>query len=154
MNKILILFFLQWIVANGLGQDNIYHKQDLKALHWLVGSWERTNVKPGIKAHEEWHLDSLNQLSGLGITMKGDDTLFLEKLAIRFEKGNIYYIADVKENTAPVYFQFTALLGTAFVCENPGHDFPKKIEYSTKDSILTVTTSAKDKSQNYIFSRR
>ena len=154
MNKILFFLLAQLIVEDVIGQNNSDLKRTLAPLHWLVGTWERTNVKPGIKAHEEWHLDSGNHLKGLGVTMKGQDTLFVEKIVIRMEENNIYYVADVKENNAPVYFKFTTLLNDAFVCENPGHDFPKKIVYSFKDSTLTVRISGNGKAQEYLFVRR
>ena len=154
MNKTLFFILAQLIVANVIGQNNPDLKRNLMPLHWLVGTWERANVKAGIKAHEKWHLDSADHLKGLGVTMRGQDTLFVERIEIRMAANNFYYIADVKENKAPVYFKFTTLSNDAFVCENPGHDFPKKIEYSFKDSTLTVRISGDGKSQDYLFVRR
>ena len=79
--------------------------------------------------------------------------VFLEKIQIVSKNGNIYYVADVKENKAPVYFKFTSLTPDGFVCENPEHDFPKRIEYRLTGSTLTVIISAGAKSQNYLFTR-
>ena len=104
-------------------------------------------------ANEEWYVVSPSELKGIGVTMKGQDTVFLEKIQIVSKNGNIYYVADVKENKAPVYFKFTSLTPDGFVCENPEHDFPKRIEYRLTGSTLTVIISAGAKSQNYLFTR-
>jgi hypothetical protein len=154
MNKIFFFILSLFTVGHVIAQNKALFKKNFTSLHWLVGTWERTNVKPGIKAHEEWHLDSANHLRGIGLTMKEEDTLFIERIQILMDENNIYYVADVKGNQAPVYFAFTTLTKNGFVCENPEHDFPKKIEYNLKDSILTVRISSGGKSQNYIFMRR
>ena len=124
-----------------------------KSLKWLEGTWERTNVKPGTMASEEWYEVSANELKGTGVTMKGSDTVFVEKIQILIKDNHIYYVADVKENSAPVYFKFTSLRPDGFVCENPNHDFPKRIEYRLAGSTLTVIISAGNKSQNFLFTR-
>jgi Domain of unknown function (DUF6265) len=126
----------------------------LKSLEWLIGTWERTNVKAGMRSTEKWHVDTPSALTGWGVTLRGKDTAFLEKMRI-IEKGNhIYYIADVKENPEPVYFKFVSITAGGFICENPDHDFPKRIEYSLNDSNLMVTISAGNKSQQYLFVRK
>ena len=68
MNKTLFFILAQLIVANVIGQNNPDLKRNLMPLHWLVGTWERANVKAGIKAHEKWHLDAADHLKGLGVT--------------------------------------------------------------------------------------
>ena len=104
-------------------------------------------------ASEEWYVVSENELKGFGITMKGKDTAFAEKIQILIKDDHIYYVADVKENKAPVYFKFTSLTPDGFICENPDHDFPKRIEYRLAGSTLTVIISAGNRSQNYLFTR-
>lgn len=126
----------------------------LKSLEWLIGSWERTNVKAGMKSTEKWHGDASSELTGVGITLHGKDTAFLEKMRIIEKENNIYYIADVKENPEPVYFKFVTITAGGFICENPEHDFPKRIQYNLNDSILTVTISAGNKFQKYLFVRK
>ena len=73
-----------------------------KSLKWIEGRWERTNVKQGMRANEQWQERAPYQLKGIGVTMKGEDTVFIEKIDIVIKDGNIYYVADVKENKAPV----------------------------------------------------
>ena len=148
------LFIFVFYVGSVSAQKN---SSDLaiqfESLKWLEGKWQRTNVKPGVKAHEEWHPAAHDEFQGLGVTMKESDTVFLEKIKIIMKDGNIYYVADVRENQAPVYFKFTSITPHGFICENPEHDFPKKIEYRLSKSDLTVTISAGSKSQGYFFTR-
>ena len=68
-------------------------------------------------------------MNGLGLTMKGPDTVSFEKLKLIVKDENVFYIADVPENKGPVYFRVTEIWETSFTCENPEHDFPKKITY-------------------------
>ena len=147
---ILPLFFSQSIQAQNLSEV----ESQFKSLHWLNGNWERINVKPGISVNEKWQVDSPLHLTGLGVTMKGQDTLFIEKIQLVVKDNNIYYVADIKENKAPVYFKLTSVMPTGFVCENPEHDFPKKIEYQFSDSVLKVKISGDGKSQSFNFVKR
>jgi hypothetical protein len=155
MNKIvlsiLLIFFLASVKAQKYSPEV---EAKFKLLNWLSGTWERTNVKAGRTASERWHIDEPYSFIGLGVTMNGTDTVFLEKIKIVIERNNLYYVADVKENKTPVYFQLTEITSSGFVCENRDHDFPKKIEYSLKGSILTVIISGDGKSQDYLFVRR
>lgn len=150
--------FLILILSFGTG---LLHAQEkpavtgspLKPLIWLVGEWERVNLKPGMKAQESW-TNAGEELSGLGLTIKGIDTVFLEKIRIVSKEGSLYYVADVKENKEPVYFKFTSLNPNGFICENPGHDFPKKIDYQLNGTNLTVIISGDGKSQVYTFVKK
>ena len=153
MRRGFLLIFVCYIGSVSAQKNTSELAIQFESLKWLEGKWQRTNVKPGIKAHEEWHAGALNEFKGLGVTMKENDTMFLEKIKIVMKEGNIYYVADVRENQAPVYFKFTSITPQGFICENPGHDFPKKIEYRLSKSDLTVTISAGTKSEGYLFTR-
>ena len=124
-----------------------------KALTWLVGNWERTNVKPGNSGNERWQFEGPYKLKGLGVTLRGSDTAFVEKIEILIKDDKLYYVADVIENSEPVYFEMSSIARDGFVCENPEHDFPKKIEYKRTGSNLSVLISAGSKSQSYLFIR-
>ncbi|MEQ9376778.1 MAG: DUF6265 family protein [Imperialibacter sp.] len=128
--------------------------KNFKKLSWLEGTWERTNVKQGKSAHERWEKDSKTKWLGFGVSLQGEDTTFLEKLSIVVENGGIYYIADVPENKAPVLFQFTQLSDQGFVCENPTHDFPKKIAYKLEGDRLEVQISGDGQAVDFEFVKR
>lgn len=154
MTRVLLCMLLLYIAPVHAQKYSPEIEAQFNSLRWLEGTWERTNVKPGMKANEKWHVDAPYELKGSGVTMKGQDTVFLEKIQIIIKGNSIYYVADVKENKEPVYFKFTALTPNGFVCENPEHDFPKRIEYRLNDSNLTVIISGGNKSQNYLFARQ
>jgi Domain of unknown function (DUF6265) len=155
MNRILLAILLLFHIANVQAQKNSPEiEEQFRSLKWLEGTWERINLKPGLTASESWRMEAPYKLIGLGVTMKGNDTAFLEKIQIRIKGNNLYYIADVRENQAPVDFKFTSLSASGFVCENPEHDFPKKIEYRLNGSNLAVIISANGKSQDYLFVKK
>ena len=114
MSKLPVLILLFFAGSSSAQKNSIAPATQFKSLKWLEGTWERTNVKPGIMANEEWYVVSPSELKGIGVTMKGQDTVFLEKIQIVSKNGNIYYVADVKENKAPVYFKFTSLTPDGF----------------------------------------
>ncbi len=127
--------------------------QKLDKLSWLEGTWNRTNVKTGRTAHERWVRTNQSGFQGWGITMNGPDTSFVEKLKIITKDNEVYYVADVPGNKELTYFKFTELTASGFVCEDPEHDFPKKITYQLIDTKLKATISGNGKSIDYFFER-
>lgn len=125
----------------------------IDTLDWLIGTWNRTNAKPGRSGVEMWKKISDTELHGRGISMKGGDTTFVEKLKIVVKENEIYYVADVPENDKLVYFKFTQLTDHGFTCENVEHDFPKMIRYESTGSKLTATISGNGKRIEYLFEK-
>lgn len=128
--------------------------KDFVKLEWLIGEWDRTNIKSGSSGVEKWLRNSDNELQGLGITMKGNDTTFVEKTKLIIKDNAIYYVADVPENKEAVYFKLTTITDHSFSCGNPKHDFPKKITYTKQGLILKATISGDGKSIDYLFRRK
>jgi len=129
------------------------NEKDFDKLSWLIGNWNRVNVREGRSASERWERVSENEFRGWGVSMRGQDTTFLEKLKLLTRNDTLFYVADVAENPEPVYFKITSLSPDGFVCENQAHDFPKKIQYMLKGDTLTATTSGDGKEMNFIFVR-
>jgi len=128
---------------------------DFTKLSWLEGTWTRTNItKPGRSAHERWEKTNLNTLRGFGVTMQGQDTIFLEKITVLIKDDAIYYVADVPQNRQPIFFKFTEITESGFVCENPEHDFPKKISYQLEGVKLKAQISGNGKAIDYWFERK
>ena len=127
---------------------------DFNKLNWLEGEWNRTNVKPGRIGNEKWIKLSDHEFKGWGITMKGADTAFVEKLQLIVKDDKIYYVADTPQNPAPVYFVLTLLSNDRFECENRAHDFPKKIAYYKEGNSIKATISGNGKSVVYIFEKK
>jgi hypothetical protein len=124
MKKLLFLAALLLLTAGLYSQQK--PSPDRKKLQWLIGNWKRTNAKPGQVNTESWVTASPLKLTGKGITTRGTDTVFVEKLSIIVKDNAMFYVADVTGNPQPVYFKCTALTTTSFVCENPVNDFPSK----------------------------
>ncbi|HRI79857.1 MAG TPA: DUF6265 family protein [Cyclobacteriaceae bacterium] len=127
---------------------------ELKKLQWLEGTWTRTNAKPGRSGSERWVKVSENEWRGWGVSMSGNDTTFVEKLKLVIHDGTICYAADVPENKNIVYFKFTELTDSRFTCENPEHDFPKKIAYERTGNQLKAIVSGDGKSLEYFFEKK
>lgn len=133
---------------------NVQAQSNLSKLEWLLGSWNRTNAKPGRSGLEIWKRISEAEFVGRGINLRGVDTTFVEKLKIISREDRIFYVADVPENKEPVLFEATSLSQMSVTFENPKHDFPKKISYELIDSKLKATVSGDGKSIDYLFNRR
>lgn len=126
----------------------------LAKMEWLLGNWNRTNAKPGRTGVEIWSKKSDNELTGRGIAMKGVDTVFVEKLKIIHKDKKCYYVADVAQNKSEVFFEITSINDKGFVCENPNHDFPKKIEYRLEGGQLKATISGNGRAIDYLFEKK
>ncbi len=129
-------------------------KESLHTMEWLLGTWTRTNVKPGRTAWEQWSKKNESEWTGLGVSMKGADTSFVEVLKIIIEKEKLFYVADVPENKSLVYFEISSVAKDGFVCENPTHDFPKKLVYQLNGSKLRAQISGDGKVIDYLFERK
>lgn len=151
MKKILIILaavsICQYAAAQAVTARNF------NKLKWLAGTWNRTNAKAGRLEKESWSLASATELNGSGFMIRGNDTLVVEKLKILVKDNSIFYAADVKGNNGIVYFKLTSLDSNGFSCENPEHDFPKKIVYLRQGRQLKATISGNGKSIDYLFEK-
>ena len=155
MKKIHLLLVLMAFANHAVSQTTSHQtNENFKKLSWLAGTWDRTNAKPGRSGRERWELTSTSELRGFGINLQGKDTTFIEKLRIIIKDDNIYYVADVQENEKPVYFKLTQITDVGFVCENPEHDFPKKITYHVNGNKLNAQISGDGKVIDYLFEKR
>jgi len=147
-----MLIILMLMSDLALAQD-LTGEQKLKKLFWLEGTWNRTNVKAGRTASERWVKTDQGEFQGWGVSMNGPDTSFVEKLKIITKDNEVYYVADVSGNKELTYFKFTELTAAGFVCEDPEHDFPKKISYQVNGTKLKATISGNGKSIDYLFEK-
>jgi len=153
MKKVLLFFILIILFAanKSTGQQNT---TDFNKLSWLQGNWKRTNVKKRRSGSEHWEKISAREWKGTGITMKGTDTSVVEKMRLTLKDDGIYFVADVSGNNGSVFFKVTQLDENGFTCENPVHDFPKKIEYRLTGKSLKATISGDGKSIDYLFEKQ
>lgn len=137
MNKIVALIV---IVSTCFSCQKEQSANKLKAMDWLIGSWENKSEFGEMQEHWEKVNDSVYK--GSSYFIKGKDTLHQEGIAL-VQKGElVLYIPTVKgqNNDKPVTFQMTKDSVKQFVFENPKHDYPQKIVYHqiTKDSLVAV----------------
>ena len=119
---------------------------------WLLGEWERTNDKEGLKTIESWKRKADGGYIGFGETRKGEKRVFMEKLQIVFKKGSWRYkVRGV--NPKPTNFVFTKHGRDFFICENKQNDFPKKIHYQLKGKTLHAVISDQKRKVIFIFER-
>lgn len=156
MNKaVLLSFFLFTLSLSCSAQSSSKTKSDFKSLDWIIGQWNRTNVKPGSTASESWEKISDTVFKGIGVSMKGSDTTFVEHLRIEIKSDKIYYVADVRENATPTYFELTEVSVNGFTSQNLKHDFPKVISYMLKNEKLTaIISDGGDKQMGFVFKRQ
>ncbi len=119
---------------------------------WLIGTWKH----PSAHHYETWSLSPEGSyLIGKGFEITRGDTLVNETLAIEYRQGKYYYMANVPHNQNPVLFRMKTIKKGAFVCENPKHDFPKKITYELlEEKKLSATIEGNGRSHTYSFERR
>ncbi|NML19576.1 hypothetical protein HHL16_01765 [Pseudoflavitalea sp. G-6-1-2] len=146
------LFSVAYSMAQEIPQAT---PENFKKLEWLPGVWNRTNPKPGTTGQEVWEKKSAQELSGWFVTLNGKDTTFSEKFTIIEKDNKLYYVATViRGDNVPVSFLITSLTDVDFVCENPQHDFPKKIEYHLKGNQLHAAISGDGRSIPFLFERK
>ncbi len=132
LSTFLMLFFLETVAAQSGFPD------------FLQGTWKME----GKEVYEHW--DKLNEhtLKGLSYQLKQGEMQVSEYLEIALnEKGTFYTASVLQQNQGKaVSFKLTNA-DSAFVFENPEHDFPKKIVYQRlNDTELFVQVS--DGAQN------
>lgn len=151
MKQIPLIIICLIMTGYAFGQGTSKKEENFKKLSWLEGYWIRTNNKVDRTGAERWQKTSSEELRGFGFSLKGKDTLFVEKIKILTRANDMFYVADVPENQKPVYFKLTEITETGFVCENPEHDFPKKISYQLDGNKLKATISGDGKAVDYLF---
>ncbi|TDE17293.1 DUF6265 family protein [Dyadobacter psychrotolerans] len=150
-NKLLLIISLLLVMDVSNAQES--NKQKFRKLEWLTGKWIRTNSSAGQSGYEAWNKVSDLKLSGKGVTLKGKEVIFTEKLELIVKGNDIFYVVSVTGEPKPVYFKLTAITDNGFTCENPKHDFPKKITYSRSGNHVKAVISGDGKSVDYMFLR-
>lgn len=139
------------MVSIGFQVHGQQRESNLEAVEWILGTWMRTDAGPGEKAYEKWEKKSTFEYNGIGVTLKAKDTLFKENLKLLVKDNDIFYVAEVAHNEAPVYFRITEYNESGFVSSNPDHDFPKKISYRLEGDNLKAEISGNGKSIGFDF---
>jgi hypothetical protein len=110
--------------------------RELDALAWLAGHW-REEIERGF-TEELWLPPRGGLLLGLNRSSSGPGRAHFEFLRIVEDEHGIAYLAS-PAGAPPTPFRLTALDAQHVVFENPGHDFPKRIEYRLEDGKLVAS---------------
>lgn len=115
--------------------------------NWLVGIW--SNNEDSVLSTEEWVKVNDSLYKGTGVSVFCGDTVFLEKIVIKREGQEVYFIPDVagEINKETSRFRLTSEIdGKNYIFENQDHDFPQKIVYRliNKDSIFATVEGVKN----------
>ncbi|WP_316821152.1 DUF6265 family protein [Pedobacter gandavensis] len=140
----IIFAFLFIHIANG-------QESKIQNLEWITGKWLRTNAKSGQSGYEIWTKSSDSKLSGKGVTLKGKEILFIENMEFQFKGKELYFVVSVTGEKEATFFKITELIPNGFTCENPQHDFPKKISYKRNGKYLKAVISGDGQSVDYNF---
>ncbi|HET9052684.1 MAG TPA: DUF6265 family protein [Cyclobacteriaceae bacterium] len=148
---------IAWIILPAMlrAQNKDANKTDFEKLSWLAGTWNQTNItKSGKALTEHWTNSGNYEMNGQAITTQNGDTVYVERITLLVKDETIYYVADVPQNKQPVYFRLTSITANGFVCENPAHDFPKKITYTLTGNQLNATVSGNGKTIHYHYQKK
>lgn len=151
MKNLLLITFCMLLAPAMYAQKGA--SSQFKKLHWLAGRWKSTNNKPGQTGSETWTNVSPGKMAGFSVTLKGKDTVFVERSVLEIKGDFIFYTVMVNGNAKPISFKLTGVTDDSFVCENPQYDFPKKITYKLTGNRIYATISGNGKTIPYNFVR-
>lgn len=150
------LFACQPRVNHSKAFDGNYsqlHKTD-----WLIGNWLRISEKEILS--ETWQQLNDSTFCGRSFFIRNGDTLSSELISLEQRSGKLYYIPTVSNQNdgSAIVFTQTCLTDSTVIFENPAHDFPQKITYSSisKDSLsaeISAIVDGKLKSQTFRMGR-
>ncbi|MCO6472902.1 MAG: DUF6265 family protein [Melioribacteraceae bacterium] len=126
----------------------------LEDLRIFLGRWISQDENSAIIEVWEKAGDFTYEGYSYSINKRDGTKKLTETLRIIEMSDEIFYLAKVKHNEFPVPFKLTESSESKFVFENPGHDFPKRMEYNfLTDEKLEVTVGTSTKSFKIYFEK-
>jgi hypothetical protein len=147
---VLLVFFIISCSDNGeainesstAGNGEANEKYSIENLKWIEGSWLDSTTfsfrTPKVSFMEQWKFYP-DSISGMGFSIKENDTTIMEALCIREVNGKINYIAR-PVGEAIIGFPLIFMSDNEAVFENLVNDFPQKIRYlkTSRDSLQVI----------------
>ncbi len=112
----------------------------LDAADWLLGDWVAGGGKSVFS--ESWAAAGPQTFEGAGSERALADGMVIARESLRLLEmaGEVFYLAMVAHNELPVAFRLVECGAGQLVFENPGHDFPRRLEYRHEpDGGMAVT---------------
>lgn len=146
MFKCLTAFFLVTLaVGNSIHAQT---KPSVADLFWLSGCWQGHQGSAVIE--EMWSKPAGTTMLGLGRTVKNNRTVSFEFMQFREQNGTLAFLPQ-PQGGAQVTFPFKESTRGKFVFENLTHDYPQRVSYQRKNSLLVASIEG---TQNGKFSRQ
>lgn len=118
---------------------------------WLIGTWKNSRTE---NTYEMWTKSKDGGVEGIGYKLEEEDKNILERIYIRKEEDAYLYISELPQESVTIQFEITHIGEFGFICENPHHDFPKKISYELNGyDTLNAELSGLGKSLFFAFKK-
>lgn len=109
---------------------------DLAGASWIAGCWRVASPDGSAIAEEQWMSPAGGLMVGMSRTIRNGIATEYELLTLRVEAGRLIYSA-MPSGQEPAQFAAMIAVNKAdlkrLVVTNPGHDFPRRIEYTQED---------------------
>jgi hypothetical protein len=100
---------------------------------WMLGEWQ---MREGVLLTiEKWEKQD-DKMIGIGFTMDGVDTVFLEEMMIERKGDSLYFTAEPNSAAHAVTFAAAHTHSRDITFRNDRHDFPNSIRYSLEKDVL------------------
>jgi hypothetical protein len=117
---------------------------------WLLGEWQRTNDDAGLKTYEIWEKANDTTYVGLGFTLSGKDTVFMENLTLVSKK----HLEVLGVGGGPVLFSMTESSDSSFAVVNMNNEFPKRIDYRRTSRGMEAVISGEGREVLFTFKKK
>lgn len=124
--KYLLLSLVIWYLFMGTPEQHFLHLRQS-----ILGKWQ-SQRKQGVM-YEEWIHENDSTLRGRAWIEKEGKEYPGETILLQLREGRVQYIPTVANHNdnKPVPFTLVQVEGNSFIFENPDHDFPQRIVYTT-----------------------
>lgn len=127
--------------------------QDTEHFDWLLGKWKRTNEVEGKETFESWQKTQANEYVGFGYTIQNNDTIWQEKMQLRYLEGKWNLTVKVPDEAQSIVFYGVSHTQEAFTCENLDNDFPNLIKYQKNGEKIHAEIAGGEIQITYDFER-
>ena len=107
---------------------------------WILGNWDNYQQQLDRKFVQNWKKSGKHQMKGIFKVTEGGKETFFENLTIKLKGDDLIYIVDGPKIKKPIHFKLTESNFRHFKLENPENDYPKIIEYESKDQKSRMIT--------------
>lgn len=133
------IFFFGIILFGLVSCYNPDSWESFSDLKKLEGKW---SSKEGVLFNEHWQVVNDSLMTGLGFSMKGTDTAFLEKMKFFINGDSVYFAAQTDPKEDFVNFTLKEAGKNKWVFVNAAHDYPNIIHYDIKEDTLLYAFTA------------